>query len=182
MTPGPEGVYRLGDHAPTIGAGCWIAPGARIIGRVRIGADCSIWFGAVLRGDIDPITIGEGTNIQDNCVLHTDTGFPMTIGRNVTIGHTAILHGCIIADHALVGMGATVLNGARIGADALLGANALLPEGKEVPPGMLAVGAPARVLRARTEREIARSRAVAQGYRERTAHYRATLRPCVQQP
>jgi len=142
-------LYALGDAVPELPADgdCWIAPDAVLIGRVKVGRGASIWFGAVLRGDNELIDIGAGANVQDLCVLHTDPGFPLSIGRGATIGHRAILHGCTIGEHALVGMGATVLNGARIGRQALLGAGALLAEGREVPDGMLAVGAPAKPVR-----------------------------------
>jgi len=125
----------------------WIAPDATVIGRVVIGADASIWFGCVVRGDNETITIGEGTNIQENCVLHTDPGFPMDLARNVTVGHMAILHGCTVGENSLIGMGATLLNGARIGANSLVGSNALVTEGKEFPDNSLIVGAPAKVVR-----------------------------------
>ncbi len=125
----------------------WIAPEAHLIGKVTLGRDVGIWFGAVLRGDNERITIGEGTNVQEHTVMHTDPGFPLSVGRNCTIGHRAILHGCTIGDNTLVGMGAIVLNGARIGKNSLVGAGALVTEGKEFPDNSLIVGSPAKAIR-----------------------------------
>lgn len=125
----------------------WVAPGARVIGKVTLHDEVSVWFGAVLRGDNDAIEIGARSNIQDNAMVHVDPGFPVTIGKGCTIGHHAIVHGCSIGDRSLVGMGATVLNGARIGADCLVGANSLVTEGKIFEDGSLIVGAPARAIR-----------------------------------
>ncbi|WP_292895856.1 gamma carbonic anhydrase family protein [Nitratireductor sp.] len=125
----------------------WIAPDASVIGRVRLGRNAGIWFGAVLRGDNEPIEIGENTNIQEHSVLHTDIGFPLTIGPGCTIGHRAILHGCRIGENSLVGMGAIVLNGAEIGRNCLVGAGALVTENKKIPDNSLVVGSPARVVR-----------------------------------
>lgn len=141
-------LYRLGEHAPTIADSgrIWIAPGAHVIGRVRLGFEVSIWFGAVIRGDNEPITVGDRTNIQDNAVLHSDPGFPLTIGEGVTVGHGAIVHGCTIGPDTLIGMGATLLNGARIGRGCIVGANALVREGAEFPDGSLIVGVPARLV------------------------------------
>ena len=142
-------LYALDDRVPVIAdpARVFIAPGARVIGNVTLGLDVSVWFNAVLRGDNDPITVGDETNIQDLCMLHADPGIPLTIGRGVTVGHRAILHGCAIGDETLIGMGATVLNGAKIGKGSLVGAGALVTEGKEFPDHVLIVGAPARVAR-----------------------------------
>jgi carbonic anhydrase/acetyltransferase-like protein (isoleucine patch superfamily) len=125
----------------------WIAPSAAVIGRVKLGRLASVWFGAVLRGDNELISIGEGTNIQDGCVLHTDDGAPLTVGRDCTVGHKAILHSCTISDNTLIGMGATVLNNARIGRNCLIGANALVPQGKIIPDNSLVIGAPGKVVR-----------------------------------
>ena len=125
----------------------WIAPDAQVIGRVRLGVDASVWFGVVLRGDNEEIFIGPGSNVQDNSVLHTDPGFPVSIGENCTIGHRAILHGCTIGDNSLIGMGATLLNGAKIGRNCLVGANALVTEGKSFPDNSLIVGSPAKLMR-----------------------------------
>lgn len=133
----------------------WIAPTANVIGNVIIGGDVGIWFGTTIRGDNEPITIGKGSNVQENTVMHTDPGFPVTIGENCTIGHSAIIHGCTIGDNSLIGMGATVLNGAKIGKNSLVGANALVTEGKEFPDNSLIVGAPAKAVRTLDERAVA---------------------------
>ena len=140
-------IYSLGEVSPEIDAAAWIAPGCHLIGRVRVEADASVWFGTTIRGDNEPITVGQGSNVQENCVLHTDIGFPLTIGRDCTIGHKAMLHGCTIGDNSLVGMGATVLNGAVIGKNCLIGAGALITEGKTIPDGSLVMGAPGKVVR-----------------------------------
>ncbi|WP_040795235.1 gamma carbonic anhydrase family protein [Nocardia higoensis] len=138
---------EVGGFAPEIDESAWLAPNATVIGQVRLAAEVSIWYSAVLRGDLEQITIGERTNIQDGCVLHADPGFPLTIGSGVSVGHNAILHGCTVGDDVLVGMGATVLNGAVIGAGSLIAANALIPEGAQIPPGSLVAGVPGKVRR-----------------------------------
>jgi carbonic anhydrase/acetyltransferase-like protein (isoleucine patch superfamily) len=155
----------------------WVAPTASVIGRVRLEADASVWFGAVLRGDNELIRIGEGSNVQDGCMLHTDMGYPLTIGANCTIGHHAILHGCSIADNSLVGMGAVVLNGARIGRNCLIGAKALVAEGKEIPDGSLVLGAPGRVARSLDADAIARLTEAARGYVRNWQRFATGLRP-----
>ena len=142
----------------------WIAPDASVIGKVEIGEDVGIWFGAVLRGDNEPIVIGKSTNIQEGAMVHTDPAFPVTIGEGCTIGHHAIIHGCTIGDNSLIGMGATVLNGAKIGSNCLVGANALVTEGKEFPDGSLIVGAPARAIRTLDEAAIEGLRRSARNY------------------
>jgi carbonic anhydrase/acetyltransferase-like protein (isoleucine patch superfamily) len=141
-------IYALDGVSPRIDDNVgWIAPTAVLVGDVVVGAEVGIWFGVVARGDIETITIGARTNVQENCVLHTDSGYPLTIGANVTIGHGAIVHGCSIGDNSLIGMGATVLNGAKIGQNCLIGANALVTEGKIIPDNSLVMGAPAKVVR-----------------------------------
>ncbi|MBP7242034.1 gamma carbonic anhydrase family protein [Amaricoccus sp.] len=172
-------LYELDGATPELPADgeVWIAPGARVIGRVRLASGSSVWFNAVLRGDSEPIAVGEGTNIQDGSVLHTDRGYPCLIGAHCTIGHTAIVHGCVIGEASLIGMGATVLTGARIGSSTLVGAGALVTEGKEIPDGVLVVGRPAKVIRDLTEQEIEGLRASAAGYRANAARFRAGLRP-----
>ncbi|TAA63877.1 gamma carbonic anhydrase family protein [Shinella sp. JR1-6] len=142
-------LYRLGDRAPSLPADgeFYIAPGAAVIGDVRIATGVSIWFNAVLRGDNEPITLGAGSNVQDGCVIHTDPGFPVAIGEDVTVGHNAIVHGCSIGKGSLIGMGATILNGARIGERCLVGANSFVREGMVVPDGSLVIGVPAKIVR-----------------------------------
>ncbi|MDQ0393928.1 gamma carbonic anhydrase family protein [Labrys monachus] len=142
-------LYALDDAAPDVpGDGrYWVAPDARVIGRVTLGEDVNIWFAAILRGDNEPMHIGARSNIQDGAVLHSDTGFPLTVGEDCTVGHSVILHGCTIGAGSLIGMGATILNGARIGKGSLVGANALVTEGKVFPDHSLIVGSPARVVR-----------------------------------
>ncbi len=170
-------LYELDGQRPDVNPDAsWIAPDAHVIGRVRLGAGTGIWFGAVLRGDNEWIEIGARTNIQEGCVLHTDMGFPLVIGEGCTIGHGAILHGCIIGTNSLVGMGATVLNGVRIGDNCLVGANALLTEGKEFPDNSLIVGSPARVIRALDPAAVSRLSWSAEHYVKRAAHYRTNLR------
>jgi carbonic anhydrase/acetyltransferase-like protein (isoleucine patch superfamily) len=172
-------VFALGDKHPQRPAPDrhWIAPSAQVIGDVWIGEDVGIWFNAVLRGDNDPITIGKGTNIQDGVMVHTDLGFPTSIGEGCTIGHHAIIHGCTIGDNSLIGMGATVLNGAVIGNNCLVGANALVSEGKVFPDNSLIVGAPARVVRTLDETAIARLRLSAQNYVLNWQRFQRDLRP-----
>ncbi|MBY5736180.1 gamma carbonic anhydrase family protein [Rhizobium leguminosarum] len=159
-------VYALGGSTPKLpSAGLyWIAPDANIIGQIELGENVGIWFGAVLRGDNEPITVGEGTNIQEGVMVHTDMGFPLTIGNGCTIGHNAILHGCTIGDNTLIGMGATILNGAKIGNNCLVGANALVTEGKEFPDNSMIVGAPARVVRVLDDAAVTAIRRSAENY------------------
>jgi carbonic anhydrase/acetyltransferase-like protein (isoleucine patch superfamily) len=155
----------------------WVAPGAVVIGRVTLKRNASVWFGAVLRGDNDPIVIGENSNVQDGSVLHTDYGAPLVIGRNVTIGHQAMLHGCTIADNALIGIKATVLNHATIASNTLVGAHALVTEGKTFPEGSLVTGAPARVARELTGEQVQIIEGSAHHYVENWKRYRAGLKP-----
>jgi len=168
-------LYRLGEATPEIDAAAWVAPDANVIGRVRLGARASVWFGATLRGDNEWIEVGAGTNLQENCVCHTDMGFPLTIGRDCTIGHKAMLHGCTIGEASLIGMGATVLNGARIGKNCLIGAGALVTEGREIADGSLVLGAPGKVVRRLDAGAIAGLRASALQYQERALHFRDKL-------
>ncbi len=170
-------VYSLGDRQPSLpGDGeFWLAPDANVIGDVRIGRKCSIWFSATLRGDSEPIVIRAGSNVQEGTVIHTDPGFPCSIGENVTIGHKAMLHGCIIGDDAMVGMGATVLNGAVIGTNCLIGAGTLVPEGMEIPDRSLVLGMPGKVVRQVEERHVEMIRAAAGHYQRRQREYREGL-------
>ena len=142
----------------------WIAPSADVIGKVRLMSNASIWFGAVLRGDNEWITVGQGSNVQDGCVLHTDMGAPLTIGTNCTIGHKAILHGCEIGHNSLIGMGAIVLNYAKIGRNCLIGAGALIPEGKVIPDNSLVVGQPGKIIRVLDEEAAAKLTVSAECY------------------
>ncbi len=164
-------IYALDGVSPILPSNgrFWIAPDAQIIGKVHLEADVSIWFGAVLRGDIEEIFVGARTNVQDGSLLHSDPGFPLSIGQDCTIGHHAILHGCTIGENSLIGMGATLLNGAKIGRNSLVGANALVTEGKEFPDNSLIVGTPARLVRTLDE-------ASARDLRESAAQYAANGR------
>lgn len=162
---------KFGDYEPVLGAGVYIAPTAVVIGRVTLGKGASVWPGAVLRGDLNEIIIGPYTNIQDLAVGHLETDTPLRIGGYVTVGHGAILHACEIGDGALVGMGAIVLNGAKVGEGAVLGAGSILPPGKSIPAATLALGSPARVLRALTEQEVAHNRHWAEEYARLAAQY-----------
>ncbi len=168
-------IYTLDGITPEIAPDAWIAPDANLIGKVVIGAAASVWFGTTIRGDNEEIRLGDGSNIQENCVLHTDIGYPLVIGANCTIGHKAMLHGCTIGAGSLIGMGATVLNGAKIGRACLIGANALVTEGKEIPDGSLVMGAPGRVVRQLDDEARDRLLWSAAHYRENAARYRAGL-------
>ena len=149
----------------------FIAPGAVCMGDVALGKDCSIWYHATVRADRAPIKIGSGSNIQDNCVVHVDKGFPVTIGNYVTVGHGAILHGCQVGDGSLIGMGAIILNGAKIGRNCIVAAGALVTQNTEIPDGMLAMGSPAKVIRKLSEEEIASNRKNAEEYIEEAREY-----------
>ena len=168
-------LYALDGVAPEVADDTWIAPDANVIGHVVIEAGASVWFGCTLRGDNEEIRVGRGSNVQENCVMHTDMGYPLTIGAGCTIGHKAMLHGYTIGENSLIGMGATVLNGAVIGRDCLIGAGALVTEGKEIPDGSLVVGAPGRVVRGLDADAIAGLRASAVHYQERMRRFRAGL-------
>ncbi|MEO1198847.1 MAG: gamma carbonic anhydrase family protein [Pseudomonadota bacterium] len=172
-------LYTLDGQAPvTPEAGrYWIADTAQIIGKVRLGDEAGVWFGAVARGDNEWIEIGPRTNIQEHTVVHTDMGFPVTIGADCTIGHRAILHGCTIADESLIGMGAIILNGARIGRNVLVGAGALIPEGREIPDGSLVIGAPGKVVRGLSDPERAGLKVSADHYVANWRRYAAGLAP-----
>ncbi len=170
-------LYALDGQAPEIDKGAgFVAPDAALIGRVRLAAGASVWFGSVLRGDMEWITIGENSNIQDGSVLHTDAGAPLEIGANVTVGHKVVLHGCKLADRALIGIGSIVLNRAKIGSYSILGANSFVAEGKEIPEGVLALGSPARVLRDLTPEEIEMIDASAAHYVQNSQRFAASLK------
>jgi carbonic anhydrase/acetyltransferase-like protein (isoleucine patch superfamily) len=149
-------VYRLGNKAPKLSERCWIAPDADVIGDVTLGEDASVWFRAVIRGDNDPIMVGARSNVQDGAVLHSDEGVPLTVGDDVTIGHQAMVHSCMVGNGSLIGIGAIILARSMIGAGSIVGAGALVPEGKTYPDGVLLVGTPARIVRELTEDERAR--------------------------
>jgi carbonic anhydrase/acetyltransferase-like protein (isoleucine patch superfamily) len=169
-------IYELDGVRPVIGRDVWIAPGCHIIGKVELQDEAGVWFGVTMRGDNELIRIGRGSNVQENCVLHTDMGFPLTVGADCTIGHKAMLHGCTIGDGTLIGMGATILNGAVIGRGCLVGAGALVTEGKEIPDGSLVVGAPARVVRALDAAAQARLLKSAEGYRRNARRFAVGLK------
>ena len=171
-------VYALGDKTPNLpsSGNFWVAPDAQVIGNVTMLENASVWFNAVIRGDNEEITIGENSNIQDGAVMHTDIGFPMTIGRDVTVGHQAMLHGCTVGDNTLIGIGATVLNGAKIGKNCLIGAHALIGEGKEIPDNSMVLGMPGKVVRQLDEAAIAGLRNSALHYAENMRRFRTELR------
>jgi len=172
-------LYAYGELTPDLpeDGDVWVAPGAHVIGNVTLGSGVSVWFGSVLRGDNEPIRIGAGTNLQEQTVIHTDPGFPCTIGENCTIGHKAMLHGCTIGEGSLIGMGATVLNGARIGAGCLIGAGALITEGREIPDGSLVMGMPGKVIRETTAEQRRANLASAAHYQSRMQAFREGLKP-----
>jgi carbonic anhydrase/acetyltransferase-like protein (isoleucine patch superfamily) len=164
-----------GHTSPKVAASAWIAPGAYVVGDVHLGEESSVWYGAVLRGDTEPISIGARTNVQDGCVLHADPGYPAVVGEGCVVGHKAILHGCEIGDNCLVGMNATILNGAKVGEGSIVAAGAVVPEGREFPPGSLIIGIPAKRVGDVGEdqaRDIARG---AEEYVERAASHRRSL-------
>jgi carbonic anhydrase/acetyltransferase-like protein (isoleucine patch superfamily) len=158
------------------GAHHYVAHDATLAGSIILENEVNIWFGVVIRADNDLVHVGEATNIQDGAVLHVDPGFPMTLGRRVTIGHKAMLHGCTVGDGSLIGINSVILNGAKIGAGSLVGANALVPEGKEIPPGVLAVGSPAKVVRDLTPEQVAAILQISEGYVARSRLFRQQLR------
>ncbi len=168
-------IWTLDGITPQVHSDTWVAPDANLIGRVVLEEGASVWFCATLRGDNEEIRVGAGSNVQENCVLHTDMGYPLTIGANCTIGHKAMLHGCTIGDGSLIGMGATVLNGARIGRGCLIGAGALVTEGKEIPDGSLVMGAPGKVVRVLDAEAQARLLRSAAGYQANMRRFRAGL-------
>ena len=165
MSPMSEPLIKaIGGRAPQLHDESWVAPNATVIGDVRLGARASIWYGAILRAEAEPIDIGVGTNIQDGAVVHVDPGFPATIGSAVSVGHNAVLHGCTVEDGCLIGMGSIVLNGAVIGAGSLVAAGALVPQGVVIPPGSLVAGVPGKVRRELSEAEVAANRFNAELY------------------
>ena len=171
-------IYALQDWRPELPDEDehWIAPNATLIGRVRLAKGVSVWFGSVLRGDNDWITVGERSNIQDLCVLHTDPGIPLSLGANVSVGHGAVVHGATIGDNCIIGMGATLLNRCRIGNNSIVGANALIPEGKEFPDNSLVIGVPARAVRSIAETDLPMLLLNAEIYHQRWQRYRKELK------
>jgi carbonic anhydrase/acetyltransferase-like protein (isoleucine patch superfamily) len=171
-------IYALDGVSPElpVAGAYWIAPSADVVGRVRLLKNVSVWFAAVLRGDNEWITIGEGSNVQDGCVLHTDIGAPLTVGTNCTIGHKAILHGCTIGDNSLIGMGAIILNHVKIGKNCLIGAGALITEGKQIPDNSLVVGAPGKIIRQLDEAAAAKITESALHYQENWQRFSSTLK------
>jgi len=169
-------LYRLGATSPEFAdERHWVAPDAVLVGKVRLERDASVWFGAVLRGDNELITVGEGSNVQEHCVLHTDPGHPLVIGRHVTVGHMAMLHGCEIGEGSLIGIGAVILNGAKIGKNCLIGAKALVPENKEIPDNSLVMGIPAQIKGEVGPEHIARMRRGAANYVARWQRFQTEM-------
>ena len=169
-------IYQLGDHRVETEGEYWVADSATVIGRVLLKNNASVWFNAVLRGDNDLITIGEGSNVQDGSILHTDPGYPLTIGAQVTIGHKVMLHGCEIGDGSLIGINAVVLNGAKIGKNCLIGANALVTEGKIIPDNSMVLGSPGKVVKTLSEEAALGIRVGASHYVENAKRFREQLK------
>jgi carbonic anhydrase/acetyltransferase-like protein (isoleucine patch superfamily) len=170
-----ENLLPHGDAFPKVADSAWVAPGAYVVGDVRLGEESSVWYGAVLRGDTEPIRVGARTNIQDGCVLHADPGYPAIVGEDCVVGHNAIVHGCEIGDKCLVGMGATILNGAKIGEGSIVAAGALVPEGKEFPANSLIVGIPAKRAKDVSEEQTEDIACGVRTYVERAAAHRESL-------
>lgn len=169
-------IYQLGADAPQIDDSAWVAESANLIGKVTLGAEVTIWYGVTLRGDNERISIGARSNVQEGTVMHTDMGYPLSIGDNVSIGHMAMLHGCSIGDGSLIGIQAVVMNGAKIGKGCLVGAGALVTEGKEFPDYSLIIGSPAKAVRTLASEDVARLASIAEGYVQRGKTYRTELK------
>ena len=171
-------IYALGDVAPVLpeSDNYWVAPDAQVMGNIVLMENASVWFNAVLRGDNDPIVVGENSNVQDGAVLHTDLGYPLTLGSNVTVGHQAMLHGCTVGDNSLIGIGATILNGATIGRNCLIGAHALVGEGKEIPDNSMVLGMPGKIVRELGEENEKMMLASAKIYVENWKRFKQTLK------
>ncbi len=165
-------IYQLDDLKPAIEDSAWVADSAKVIGSVTLAENSSVWFGVVIRGDTETITVGKGSNIQDNSILHADHGMPLVIGNNVTVGHQVMLHGCTIGDGSLIGIQAVVLNGAKIGRNCLVGAGALVTEGKEFPDGCMILGSPAKAVRQLSEAQIEGLKMSAQHYMDNARRYK----------
>jgi carbonic anhydrase/acetyltransferase-like protein (isoleucine patch superfamily) len=169
-------IYQLDEKTPQVHESAFVADSAQVMGDVVLAQDSSVWFGAVIRGDTETITVGEGTNIQDGSVLHADVGFPLTLGARVTVGHQVMLHGCTVGEESLIGIGAVVLNGAKIGKHCLVGARSLVTEGKEFPDGSMILGSPAKVVRQLTPEQIEGLRRSAEHYVDNARRYRRGLK------
>lgn len=169
-------IYQLENLTPSVHESAWVADSARVIGDVELGADSSVWFGVVIRGDTEHITVGRGSNIQDNSVLHADQGVPLVIGENVTVGHQVMLHGCTIGDGSLIGIAAVVLNGARIGKNCLVGAGSLVTEGKEFPDGSMIFGSPAKAVKQLSSQQVVDLKLVAEHYVHNANRYKVGLK------
>ena len=169
-------IYQLGEHAPEIDASAFVADSANLIGKVTLEANASVWFGVTIRGDNERITIGENSNVQEGTVMHTDMGYPLTLGKGVTVGHQAMLHGCTVGDGSLIGIQAVILNGAKIGKGCLVGAGALVTEGKEFPDNSLILGSPAKAVRTLTEEDLLRLQGNAANYVARGQLFKAQLK------
>jgi carbonic anhydrase/acetyltransferase-like protein (isoleucine patch superfamily) len=170
-------IYSLGDRVPEFRGDYWVADNATVIGSVVLENNASVWFNVVIRGDNDLIVIGENSNIQDGSVLHTDTGMQLTVGKNVTVGHQVMLHGCDIGDNTLIGINSVILNGAKIGKNCLIGANSLIAEGKEIPDGSLVMGSPGKVVRELSEQQIQGLAMSAAGYVSNSQRFSKELKP-----
>ncbi len=169
-------IYQLDEHTPQVHPTAFVADSAQVVGRVTLGEGSSVWFNTVIRADNEPMTIGAGSNIQDGSVLHSDTGFPLSVGERVTVGHQVVLHGCTVGDESLIGIGAVVLNGAKIGKHCLVGAGSLVTEGKEFPDGSMILGSPAKVVRQLTPEQIDGLRRSAQHYIANAQRFQAGLK------
>ena len=169
-------IYQLDDLTPTVHSSAWVADNAHVIGRVTLAEDTSVWFGVVIRGDTSTITVGKGSNVQDNSVLHADEGMPLTIGEGVTVGHQVMLHGCTVGNNSLIGIGAIVLNGAKIGNNCLVGAGSLVTEGKEFPDGSMIIGSPAKAVRMLSPEQIEGLKMSARHYIDNAERYKTGLK------
>jgi carbonic anhydrase/acetyltransferase-like protein (isoleucine patch superfamily) len=169
-------IYQLDDLTPDVHPTAWVADNAQVMGRVTLAEDASVWFGVVIRGDTSTITVGKGSNVQDNSVLHADVGMPLVIGEGVTVGHQVMLHGCTVGNHSLIGIGAIVLNGAKIGNNCLVGAGALVTEGKEFPDGSMIIGSPAKAVRMLSPEQMEGLKMSAKHYVDNANRYKAGLK------
>ena len=169
-------IYELDGLTPQLGEGAWVADSAQVIGNVKLADGASVWFGAVLRGDNEPMRIGKGTNIQEGSVLHSDPGFPLTLGENVTIGHQVMLHGCTVGDNTLIGIQSVVLNNARIGRNSIVGAGSIVTEGKEFPDNSLIIGSPAKAVRTLDDAAVAKLKHSAEHYVDNGRRYAKGLK------